>query len=53
MIKINHLVANNYLKIKILFIKYNTSLIASAAVEWLFPFDGIIHSPCQMKLSKN
>ncbi|KAL4104180.1 hypothetical protein QTP88_019489 [Uroleucon formosanum] len=42
---------NNYLKIKILFIKYNTSLIASAAVERLFPFDRIIHSPCRSSMS--
>jgi len=44
---------NGYPNIKQLFIKYNTNLCSSTAVERLFSFAGFIHSPSRLKLPDN
>ena len=42
---------DNYLTMRKAFIRYNTSLCASAPVERLFSFAGFIHSPARGCLS--
>lgn len=42
---------NNYLNVKKMFIRFNTSLCSSAAVKRLFSFAGFIQSPTRQSLS--